>query len=75
MMSDYRLAHGVDGVDLAMRLRTELMPNLPLLIITGETAPERLQHIHDLRLSVLFKPVAVPRLMEALRNAMRRRRG
>lgn len=75
LMSDYRLAHGVDGVELAMRLRAELMPNLPLLIITGETAPERLQRIHDLRLAVLFKPVAAPRLMEALRSAMRRRRG
>ena len=71
LMSDYRLAHGVDGVELAMRLRAELMPNLPLLIITGETAPERLQRIHDLRLAVLFKPVAAPRLMEALRSAMR----
>ena len=36
---------------------------------------QALAHNHDLRLAVLFKPVAAPRLMEALRSAMRRRRG
>ena len=64
LVCDYRLADGVDG--LAVGLRQRFGPQLPLLMVTGETAPERLQRVHDSGLPVLFKPVSAEVLLQAL---------
>jgi len=66
LLCDYRLQGGMDGLDAALRLRQSFAPELPLLIITGETAPARLQRIYDLGVPVLFKPAAAPDLLQAL---------
>jgi len=66
LIFDYRLADGINGLDLAQRLRQKYSPNLPLLLVTGETAPERLQRVHDSGVPVLFKPVAADKLMKTL---------
>lgn len=66
MLCDYRLQGGMDGLDAALRLRQSFAPELPFLIITGETAPARLQRIYDLGVPVLFKPAAAPELLQAL---------
>jgi signal transduction histidine kinase/ActR/RegA family two-component response regulator len=66
LICDYRLADGADGLDVALRLRARFAPDLPLLLVTGETAPERLQRVHDSGVPVLFKPVAANVLLEAL---------
>lgn len=69
LICDLRLEEGVDGLSLALALRQQhALPNglLPTLIITGETAPEPLQRVRDSGLPVLFKPVALPALLDAL---------
>jgi signal transduction histidine kinase/CheY-like chemotaxis protein len=66
MLCDFRLADGADGLDAALRLRERFAPGLPLLLITGETAPERLQRVRDSGVPVLFKPVDPDRLLQAL---------
>lgn len=66
LICDYRLANGVDGLALAQRLRQQFAPNLPLLVVTGETSAERLQRVRDSGLPVLFKPVSAPDLLAAL---------
>jgi signal transduction histidine kinase/CheY-like chemotaxis protein len=66
LISDYRLAAGVDGLALALRLRQQFSPDLPLLLVTGETAPERLQMLRSAGVPVLFKPVAADALLATL---------
>lgn len=66
LLCDYRLADGADGLQVALRLRARCGPSLALLLITGETAPERLQRVRDSGLPVLFKPVQPERLLQAL---------
>lgn len=66
LVCDYRLADGVDGLAVGLRLRQRFGPQLPLLMVTGETAPERLQRVADSGLPVLFKPVSAEVLLQAL---------
>ena len=70
MICDYRLANGVDGLALAQRLRSQFAPQLPLLVVTGETSAERLQRVRDSGLPVLFKPVSAAALLAALAAAI-----
>ncbi len=70
LLCDFRLAEGADGLEAALRLRERFAPGLPLLLITGETAPERLQRVRDSGVPVLFKPVEPERLLEALAGLM-----
>jgi hypothetical protein len=42
------------------------------LLITGETAPQRLQQVRDAKVTVLFKPVGASALMQALADCVGR---
>jgi signal transduction histidine kinase len=66
LICDYRLAEGADGLQAANRLRAQFDPRLPFLLVTGETAPQRLQSVRAAGVPVLFKPVAVPLLLKTL---------
>jgi signal transduction histidine kinase len=66
LLCDFRLADGADGLLAAQRLRARHAPGLPLLLITGETSPERLQRVRDAGVPVLYKPVDPERLRRAL---------
>ncbi|MBL0918750.1 MAG: response regulator [Hydrogenophaga sp.] len=66
LICDFRLADGADGLLAAQRLRERHAPGLPLLLITGETAPERLQRVRDAGVPVLYKPVDPAALRRAL---------
>ena len=71
LICDYRLAGGADGLEAGLRLRRRFDPQLPLLLVTGETAPERLQRVRDSGVPVLFKPVAAEALLAALASLRR----
>jgi len=66
LLCDYRLADGVDGLDVGLRLRERFQPDASLLLITGETAPERLQRVRASGVPVLFKPVSAATLLQAM---------
>ena len=66
LICDYRLAEGADGLQAAQRLRAKFDPLLPLLLVTGETAPNRLQSVRASGIKVLFKPVAPQVLLQTL---------
>jgi signal transduction histidine kinase len=72
LICDYRLADGANGLDAARRLRDHFAPNLPLLLVTGETAPDRLQRVRDSGVPVLFKPVTAETLISALASLRRK---
>ena len=71
LLCDYRLADGADGLDAGLRLSRAGDVATPLLLITGETSPDRLQRVRESRVPVLFKPVVADRLLEAMSEAVR----
>ncbi|OUL99281.1 hybrid sensor histidine kinase/response regulator [Variovorax sp. JS1663] len=74
LICDLRLAGGADGLALGQRLRQRFAPAAPLLLITGETAPERLQRVRASGVPVLFKPVEAGLLLRTLRELTATRR-
>jgi CheY-like chemotaxis protein len=69
LLCDYRLADGVDGLHAGLRLSQgpgEGRAEIPLLLITGETSPARLQRVRESQVPVLFKPVVAAALLQAM---------
>lgn len=63
---DYRLAHGADGLAYALDVRARKDHALPVVMVTGETSPTRLQLLREGGLHVLFKPVHADDLIRVL---------
>jgi signal transduction histidine kinase/CheY-like chemotaxis protein len=66
LLCDYRLADGADGLDAGLRLSQGQGMTTPLLLITGETSPDRLQRVRESQVPVLFKPVVADSLLQAM---------
>jgi CheY-like chemotaxis protein len=66
LICDYRLRGGENGIDAIARLRMEYNATIPALLITGDTAPERLAEAAQSGLMLLHKPVPNARLRAAL---------
>ena len=69
LLCDYRLADGADGLDAGLRLSqcaTQGTTATPLLLITGETSPDRLLRVRESGVPVLFKPVVADSLLLAM---------
>ena len=73
VISDYRLRDQRTGAQAIDLLRTALGQALPALLVTGDTAPERLREAIDSGVALLHKPVSPAllhqRMAEALRGA------
>jgi signal transduction histidine kinase/CheY-like chemotaxis protein len=65
LLSDYRLAGALDGVEVIQALRAEFGAGIPAAIITGEAAEAVLQRVADAGLPLLHKPVRAE-VLEAL---------
>lgn len=68
IICDFRLADGIDGLHVGQTLSRRFF-NIPLLLITGETAPERLLRVRESSVPVLFKPVSAERLLQSMMQA------
>jgi CheY-like chemotaxis protein len=66
VISDYRLRQQSTGVEAIIRLRKLLGNTLPALLITGDTAPERLREAQASGITLLHKPVSPHKLYRAL---------
>lgn len=71
ILVDYRLREGATGGQAISALRTYLClrgqdSHLPAIIITGDTAPERLREAQQTEASLLHKPVSASALQQAL---------
>lgn len=73
VLADYRLAGGNNGEAAVRLLRERFGAALPALLITGDTAPERLREAKQSGLHVLHKPVR-PAQLRALCNYLLTRR-
>lgn len=69
IISDFRLGHNQDGVDAVAAIHESLESNVPAILISGDTSPERLKQVKKTGLLYLHKPVAADELhqhMQAL---------
>jgi len=69
VLTDFRLRDGDDGISALNSLRNAL-PGLPAVLITGDTAPERLREAHAAGLVLLHKPVLEEQLVAAIHAAL-----
>ena len=71
VLADYRLRDHRTGLEAVARIRERLGAGLPALIITGDTAAQRLREAHASGLMLLHKPVPADRLHAALLSQWR----
>jgi PAS domain S-box-containing protein len=74
IIADYRLRADVTGAQVVRALRALLGEDVPALLITGDTSPERLRQAAGHGLSLLHKPVRPDRLRAALQQLLEDRR-
>jgi CheY-like chemotaxis protein len=66
LLVDLRLAHDRDGVDEAQAMRAAWGNALPVLVVSGDTAPDSLRRLHASGLPWAHKPLAVTQLRQWL---------
>jgi CheY-like chemotaxis protein len=66
VIADFRLTGGVTGVDAILRLRRHFGHAIPGLLITGDTAPDRLHQVRRSGFPLLHKPVESSELLAAI---------
>jgi two-component system, sensor histidine kinase len=72
IVSDYRLREGQTGIDAIRALRRQCGAQTPALIITGDTAPDRLREAAAAGYDLLHKPLNPARLKAALARTLAR---
>jgi len=65
ILSDMRLTEGDSGIEAIAQVR-KLQPGVRAVLVTGDTAPERLREAQATGLPLLHKPVTLPRLLDVL---------
>lgn len=69
IIADFRLRDGESGIDAVETLRAEYNTTIPAILITGDTAPDRLIEASAGGLPLLHKPVSSARLRTAMIRA------
>ena len=75
IISDYRLAGGLSGMEAIASLRQTFGAHIPAVLITGDTAPETIQAINASGLPVLHKPLRPAKLRAMLSHLLAERGG
>lgn len=70
IISDYRLANGETGDDAANEVRSQVGEKTPVLIVTGDTGPDRLLDLRDTGFDLLHKPVQPAELRAMVRHLL-----
>ena len=73
IICDYRLRDGENGIGAIERLQSQYAEPVPAVLITGDTAPDRLREARESGLILLHKPVAEIKLRATVGNLMRAR--
>lgn len=66
IVSDYRLREGETGIEVIERLHAAYSPSIPAVVISGDTAPERLREADAGGHRLLHKPVQPAKLRAML---------
>lgn len=70
LVCDYRLGAGETGLDVIAAARVQFGPQLPAIIVTGDTAPDVLRNIAEKGIPVYCKPVPSDVLDGLIRQAV-----
>ena len=73
IICDYRLREEETGIEVIERLRSEYNEDIPAMLITGDTAPDRLAEAQASGFLLLHKPVPNGTLRAAIGNLIARR--
>ncbi|UTA47178.1 hybrid sensor histidine kinase/response regulator [Simiduia sp. 21SJ11W-1] len=68
LLADFRLRGEDNGLETIRNLRA-IYPKLPAILISGDTAPDRLREANEAGIKLLHKPVAAPALEDAIAEA------
>lgn len=69
LLSDYRLG-AENGVQAIALLREEFNQDIPAILITGDTSPERMEEFRSTGLRVLYKPISGAQLQAAVEDEL-----
>lgn len=70
LVCDYRLPHGMTAIHVIRRMRELWGNDLPVVVLTGDTASETLHEIHASGAILLHKPIAPVRLRSMMYYAV-----
>ena len=70
MIVDHRLGNGANGIAVAQRIRRELDPEIPVLLITGSITPALCDEARAAGLGFLLKPVTADKLRDHLGSVL-----
>jgi CheY-like chemotaxis protein len=70
IIADYRLPGEATGANAVAFARSQISPTLPAIILTGDTAPERLREACANDTCLLHKPVQVSLLQQIVRKIL-----
>lgn len=73
VISDLRLRERENGIQLMDRLRYEYNDDIPGILMTGDTAPERLTEARESGYLILHKPVSSAKLRAAMTTLLAQR--
>jgi CheY-like chemotaxis protein len=65
IIADYRLGTGRDGIAMVERIRQDLDPAIPAILVTGTMVPDLVESARNARLEFLLKPV-IPETLRSL---------
>ncbi|MCY1672606.1 hybrid sensor histidine kinase/response regulator [Novosphingobium sp. SL115] len=71
LVSDFRLRRGRDGTDAVRLMRQKHGAGLPVLMITGDTHPDRIAAAEREDMKILYKPVDPDRIVEAVASLVK----
>jgi signal transduction histidine kinase len=71
IISDYHLANGRTGIDAIERINAAFGASIPAILISGDTAPERLRDAKDRGYILLHKPLDPMRLRAVMHQLFR----
>ena len=74
VIADFRLRGADNGIQ-AIKLLRYIRPDLPALLMTGETAPDRLREAQQANIPVIHKPVMPHVLMQEIQRVVARKAG
>lgn len=72
LLVDLRLRGDEDGIDAIRQLRAA-HPAVPAILISGDTAPDRIKEAHDAGIALLHKPVAPQVLYASIEHELQAR--
>jgi CheY-like chemotaxis protein len=70
IICDYRLRGTENGLDAIEKVRMEFCADVPALLVTGDTAPDRILEIREGGFPVLHKPLQPDELRTAMLQAI-----